>query len=53
MNNPRDESGPPDHVGAALGAAAGDISRRASASRSIARIVEPYALTRRVLGAHH
>ena len=49
MNNPRDETGPPDHVGAALGAAAGDISRRASASRSIARIVEPYALTRRVL----
>ncbi len=49
MSNPRDEMGPPDHVGAALGAAAGDISRRASASRSIARIVEPYALTRRVL----
>src|SRR5690606_13486410 len=36
----------PDHVGAALGAAAGDIARRAGASRSIARIVEPHALTR-------
>lgn len=34
----------PDHVGAALGAAAGDIARRAGASRSIARIVEPNVL---------
>src|SRR5690606_10853716 len=39
----------PDHVGAALNAAAGDIARRANASRSIAKIVEPHALTRRVL----
>ncbi len=34
----------PDHVGAALGAAAGDIARRANASRSISRIVEPTPL---------
>ena len=49
MSNPQDASQPPDHVGAAFGAAAGDIARRASTSRSIARIVEPYALTRRAL----
>ncbi|HNR91843.1 MAG TPA: polysaccharide biosynthesis protein [Dokdonella sp.] len=38
-----------DHVGDALHAAAGDIARRTSASRSIAKIVEPHALARRVL----
>lgn len=38
-----------DHVGAAMGAAVGDIARRSGASRSIARIVEPYALTPRTL----
>ena len=33
-----------DHVGNALGAAAGDMTRRAGAARSIARIIEPNAL---------
>jgi protein-tyrosine kinase len=47
-SNPPDD-GMPDHVGAALSAAAGDIARRTTATRSIARIVEPHALTRRVL----
>lgn len=46
---PDQDNSLPDHVGAALGAAAGDIARRANASRSIARIVEPNALARRVL----
>ena len=45
-NPPSNDMSLPDQVGAALGAAAGDIARRAGASRSIARIVEPHALTR-------
>ncbi len=49
-STPPGDNGPlPDHVGAALTAAAGDIARRSGATRSIARIVEPHALTRRVL----
>jgi len=44
MSNSVDDGDLPDHVGAALGAAAGDIARRANATRSIARIVEPNAL---------
>ena len=38
-----------DHVRAAMNAAAFDIAQRNSASRSIARIVEPMALTTRTL----
>jgi protein-tyrosine kinase len=41
---PSSEISLPDHVGAALGAAAGDIARRTDASRSIARIIEPNVL---------
>jgi len=44
-----DDKVTPDHVGAALSGAAMDIVQRTSASRSIARIVEPRALTTRVL----
>jgi Mrp family chromosome partitioning ATPase len=46
---PADDKTVPDHVRAALGAAALDIAQRTSASRSIARIVEPHALTTRTL----
>lgn len=49
MSTTRDDNSVPDHVGTALGSTAGDIARRASTSRSIARIVEPFALTKRVL----
>ncbi|HOX72382.1 MAG: CpsD/CapB family tyrosine-protein kinase [Dokdonella sp.] len=48
-NPPSRDASLPDHVGAALGAAAGDIARRAGASRSIARIVEPNTLPTVVL----
>ncbi|MEZ5461176.1 CpsD/CapB family tyrosine-protein kinase [Dokdonella sp.] len=45
MSNPdSSDNTMPDHVGKALGAAAGDMARRAGATRSIARIVEPNAL---------
>ncbi|WP_440224142.1 polysaccharide biosynthesis protein [Dokdonella sp. MW10] len=44
MTSPGNDNDLPDHVGAALGAAAGDIARRANASRSISRIVEPTPL---------
>ena len=45
MNNPSShDNSMPDHVGNALGAAAGDMARRAGATRSIARIIEPNAL---------
>jgi Mrp family chromosome partitioning ATPase len=57
MNTPIDDRQLPDRVGAALSAAAGDIARRASTSRSIARISEPNALAPRALEArkmiHH
>lgn len=46
---PPNDGSLPDHVGAAMSAAAGDIVRRTGATRSIARIVEPHALTTRVL----
>ncbi|MEO8010779.1 MAG: polysaccharide biosynthesis protein [Dokdonella sp.] len=46
---PSDNDSLPDHVGAALTAAAGDIARRGTANRSIAKIVEPNALATRVL----
>ena len=46
---PAEDKAVPDHVRAALGAAALDIAQRTSASRSIARIVEPHALTTRTL----
>jgi Mrp family chromosome partitioning ATPase len=46
---PSNDMSLPDHVGAALGAAAGDIARRAGASRSIARIIEPNTLPAVVL----
>jgi protein-tyrosine kinase len=50
MNTPPpSDSALPDHVGAALSAAADDIGRRGSATRSIARIVEPHTLARRAL----
>ncbi len=48
--SPTDDNSTPDHVRAALGAAALDIAQRASATRSIARIVEPHALSTRTLG---
>jgi protein-tyrosine kinase len=44
-----DDNSVPDHVRAALGAAALDIAQRTSATRSIARIVEPHALSTRTL----
>ena len=47
--SPTDDKAVPDHVRAALSAAALDIAQRTSASRSIARIVEPHALTTRTL----
>ena len=46
--NPGNDRRIPDHVGAALDSAAGDITRH-SASRSIARLVEPHPLTTRTL----
>ena len=46
---PADDKAVPDHVRAALGAAAMEIAQRTSASRSIARIVEPHSLTTRTL----
>ena len=46
---PADDNAVPDRVRAALSAAALDIAQRTSASRSIARIVEPHALTTRTL----
>jgi Mrp family chromosome partitioning ATPase len=49
MSTPADNHETPDHVGAALGATAGDIGRRISSSRSIARITEPHALAPRTL----
>ena len=48
MSTSADERHVPDHVGAALGAAAEDISRH-SGSRSIARLLEPNPLTTRTL----
>jgi protein-tyrosine kinase len=45
----RDDKAVQDHVRAALGAAAVDLAQRTSATRSIARIVEPNALTTRTL----
>jgi protein-tyrosine kinase len=44
-----EENSVPDHVRTALSAAALDIAQRTSATRSIARIVEPHALTTRAL----
>ncbi|GAA0715666.1 polysaccharide biosynthesis protein [Dokdonella soli] len=49
MTHSPDNSEVPDHVGAALGAAASDIGRRAGSSLSIARITEPHPLTPRAL----
>ena len=47
--NPVDDKLTPDHVQAALGAAALDIAQRTNATRSIARIVEPHTLSTRTL----
>lgn len=49
MSNSREELDPNNPVGVARDSGGSDIARRASASRSIARIVEPYALSRRAL----
>lgn len=48
MTNPADHPPVPDHVGAALDAG-GEIAQRASASRSIARIIEPHTLSTHAL----
>ncbi len=49
MTHPQNRHPIPDHVGAMLDSTAGDLGGRSSASRSIARITEPRALSTRTL----